>query len=182
MTTPCCAQVTLLDRKLGILHTTCILFVLAYVIGYRIVWCRDYNAVEKSYGVIDVRISGTTWSTSAEKGSRPQDAASLVRYNEGDALFLPMRWVTTHEQSIGNCTQPDEPCTIDADCKESPLAQGMCNSQRCTRHAWCNARASQSQPQTSQPRDPFAAGGAVAGEERLGTNFSRCAATRVRKK
>ncbi len=167
-------QVTLLDRKLGILHTTCTLLVLAYVIGVRVVLNKDYNMVERSYGVVGMRLAGTTWSTNSAKEMQPQDVASLVHFDqamEGNALFLPTRWVTTRDQQLGNCTNPDEPCSADADCKvELPLAEGLCNHQRCTRHAWCNPGAD---PKSMQPADPFASGGPVTGENVLASNFSR---------
>lgn len=167
-------QVTLLDRKLGILNWTCILLVLGYVVGVRIILYADYNMVERSYGVVGMRLAGTTWSTNAQSQTTPHDVASLVHFDhamEGNALFLPTRWVTVRDQQLGNCTNPDERCAADSDCAvDPPLAEGLCNHQRCTRHAWCNPGG---QPQSMQPSDPFASGGAVTGEEKLAGNFSR---------
>jgi hypothetical protein len=142
--------VILLDRKLGILYCLCICLVLVYVIGVRVVLERDYEGVEKSYGLAGVALDGTTYSTKAGV-TVPQDVASLVRVEEGGALFLPTRWITTRDQQLGNCTIPDEPCASDSDCEHAPpLALGLCDHQHCTRHTWCNAGGT-----TAQPADPF---------------------------
>ena len=116
----------LLDRKLGILYVACIMCVLAYVVGMRVVAEQDYKATEKAYGVAGVRLNGTTYSLKAG-AAVPYDVASLVQQEEGTALFLPTRWVTTRDQQLGNCTNPDEPCASDADCAhDPPLALGLC--------------------------------------------------------
>ena len=168
-------EVTLLDRKLGILYAVCTIMVLIYVVGVRVVVERGYYSTEKSYGIVEARLSGTTYSLRGVAGSKqrvpvPYDVASLVQYDERDALFLPTRWVTTRSQRLDHCSNPDEPCEADADCAhEPPLAIGVCNNKRCTRHMWCNAKPTptclaSTEPDCTagegQPSDPFGAGAA----------------------
>jgi hypothetical protein len=143
-------EVKLLDRKLGILYWICIMLVLGYVLGVRILIEGAYNAVEKSYGVVGVALNGTTHSL---KGgvSVPQDVPSLLHFEEGNAIFLPTRVITSRDQAHGNCTDPDETCVSDSDCvREPPLAIGLCDHQHCTRYSWCNAGSA-----SAQPIDPF---------------------------
>ena len=84
-------QVVLLDRKLGILYAACILLVLGYVIGIRVLIGQAYNAVEKSYGVVGVQLSGTTYSLRNGE-TIPQDVASLVQFEE---VLDPFSWTLT---------------------------------------------------------------------------------------
>ena len=128
----------LLDRKLGILYFAITSLVLGYVIGVRFVLDRGYNAVEHSYGVIGIQMTGRSY---AKTGAvvEPVDVASLVQVGpEGHSLFLPTRWVTWPDQARGNCTSPGEPCSGDSDCARSlPIAYGKCESQMCERYQWC---------------------------------------------
>ena len=153
-------QVKLLDRKLGILYFVCILLVLGYVVGMRVILERSYNSIEKSYGIIGARLNGTT-HMQLGGSSVPHDVASLTHVQEGDAIFLPTRIVTTHEQRLGNCTSPDEPCSVDSDCPvDPPLAAGLCTQGHCQVHQWCNAGGA-----TSQRADPFTGVSGSATEE-----------------
>lgn len=143
-------EVKLLDRKLGILYWICIMLVLGYVVGVRIVLEGAFNAEEKSYGVIGVGLNGTTHALKAG-AVIPQDVPSLLHFEEGNAVFLPTRTIVARDQRLGNCTDPDEPCVSDSDCvRDPPLAVGLCDHQRCTRYSWCNAGGI-----SAQPRDPF---------------------------
>jgi len=163
-------QVVLLDRKLGILYSVCILLVLGYVIGVRLIIDKEYNAVEKSYGVVGVQLNGTTYSI--QNGATiPQDVASLVQFEEGNAVFLPTRQLISRDQQLGNCTDPDEHCLSDSDCAHNPpLAVGLCDHQKCTHHSWCNAGG-----ESAQPSDPFASmsKSALQQNEMVLQNFSR---------
>ena len=149
------AQVVLLDRKLGILHTTCILLVLAYVIGYNVVHNEQYLLEERSFGNVGISLNGTTYSVrplpGAEGGEEtmPQDVASLVQVDDpagggapGNALFLPTRWITSYDQRIGVCGDPNAPCDHEDNAcpAEKPMLPGMCNGSPslCTRKQWCN--------------------------------------------
>ena len=157
--------VILLDRKLGILYATCIMLVLGYVVGVRVIMERGYNAHEKSYGIVGARLNGTTYMRrgGAAGEAVPYDVASLAPVVEGNAIFLPTRIIAAAEQRIGNCTNPDEPCRADSDCVDDPpLASGLCFNGHCQRHGWCNAGGT-----TSQPADPFAGAALNADEETL---------------
>jgi len=154
-------EVKLLDRKLGILYLTCILLVLSYVVGVRVILDKGYNAGEKAYGVVGARLNGSTYMRrgGATGDTIPYDVASLVQFQESEAVFLPTRLLTTAEQTIGNCTNPNEACNSDGDCDtDPPLAAGVCQGASsttpggCVELQWCNLGGT-----TSQPLDPFAA-------------------------
>lgn len=163
-------EVKLLDRKLGILYLTCILLVLGYVVGVRVILEQGYNAGEKSYGIVGARLNGSTYMRrGGTQGTPvPYDVASLVQFVEGDALFLPTRMLTTPQQSIGNCTVPDEPCNTDADCGAlPPLNSGVCTSGHCMKLTWCNSGGT-----ASQPADPFSGAAINAAAVEALTDFS----------
>ena len=156
-------QVKLLDRKLGILYSGCILLVLGYVIGVRVILERGYNAHEKSYGVVGAQLNGTTYMRTGNGSAIPHDVASLANVQGVNTIFLPTRIITSREQQLGNCTSPDETCQVDADCdNDPPLASGLCTGGHCQRHAWCNAGGA-----SSQAADPFTGRPRNADEETL---------------
>lgn len=155
-------EVTLLDRKLGILYVICSLLVFGYVIGVRVVLEQDYTESEFAYGISGVQLNGTSYVL--EKGAVvPKDAASLLMTGaEGDALFLPTRTIVQRGQKLSNCTAPDEPCSDDSDCQRAPpIAKGQCvvDEQQCLRYQWCNKDA---KGQTSYPFDDAATGADAA--------------------
>jgi len=161
--------VTLLDRKLGILYMSCILLVFGYVIGVRVILQNGYMGMEKSYGVIGAKVNGTTYfrKGATTVGSTtgavvPFDVAALVRFQEGDALFLPTRILTTAEQTLGNCTDPEEPCATADDCADDPpLAIGECVSGYCMKHMWCSAGG------TGAQADPFTTTSATVSADQI---------------
>jgi hypothetical protein len=153
-------EVKLLDRKLGILYLTCILLVLGYVVGVRVIVYQEYNAMEKAYGIAGVTLNGTTYTRIAGDGAvSPYDVASLAV--QGTAVFVPTRIVSTTEQYISNCTNPDSPCSEDSECEsDPPLLNGVCDpAGYCMGTAWCNSSG------TSLYANPFATSAAHAGEE-----------------
>ena len=172
---PFYSQVKLLDRKLGILYSLCILLVVGYVVGVRVILEKGYNAHEKSYGVVGARLNGTTFSirggSSVPPGSYvPYDVPSLIQIEEGNALFIPTRIIRTPEQRLGNCSNPDEPCTRDSDCPVSPpLSDGMCNAGFCTRLSWCNAGGT-----AGQPVDPFSGNAAISASQEIMCTRATC--------
>ncbi len=144
-------EVKLLDRKLGILYITCICLVLGYVVGVRLIIEKGYSATEKAYGVVGVRLNGTALFKDADGVPIPYDVASLSPTIEGDAVFIPTRIIRANEQTMGNCTDPDEPCTTDSDCVAAPpLEPGLCTNGHCQQQQWCNSGGT-----TGQPADPF---------------------------
>jgi len=75
--------------------------------------------------------------------------ASLVQVDDpagggapGNALFLPTRWITSYDQRIGVCGDPNAPCDHEDNAcpAEKPMLPGMCNGSPslCTRKQWCN--------------------------------------------
>jgi len=149
-------EVTLLDRKLGMLYFAITSIVMSYVIGVRLYYEKGYKAVEFSNGVVGIKLEGTGY-TKTKGLIEPADIASLVKDGpEGDALFLPTRWVTWTEQRRGNCTNADEPCSADSDCRrEPPLAPGKCEGQLCERYQWCSPGSNGQYTGATAPHDPF---------------------------
>lgn len=159
-------EVKLLDRKLGLLYGTIIVIVLLYVIGVRLVAEKGYMKEEHSYGTVGIQLNGTTY-TLANGIVKPYDVASLVLQEEGDALFLPTRSVTTRDQRLGNCTSPDEQCSVDSDCLHAPpLAPGKCEAGHCERYQWCNPGSTGTYV-TSAPANPFTGSAVTTGDEVL---------------
>jgi hypothetical protein len=156
-------EVTLLDRKLGMLYFAITSIVMSYVIGVRLYYEKGYKAVELSNGVVGIKLEGTGY-TKTKGLIEPADIASLVKVGpEGDALFLPTRWVTWTEQRRGNCTNADEPCSADSDCRrEPPLAPGKCEGQLCERYQWCSPGSNGQYTGATAPHDPFSAQHAAA--------------------
>ena len=99
-------EVKLLDRKLGILYISCVLLVIAYVVGVRIVLEKGYNGQEQAYGTIGARINGTTYFRRGGVGGEviPYDVAQLIQINEGagDGIYVPTRILTTKEQTLND--------------------------------------------------------------------------------
>lgn len=172
-------EVKLLDRKLGILYSVCILLVLGYVIGVRLLMEKGYNGTEKAYGIVGARLQDTRYNSSGMtafyRGANalqgqgtaiPYDMASLVQMDEGagDAIFLPTRILVTREQQLSNCTDPDDPCTSHSDCSDDPpLSAGQCAQGHCVKHAWCNA--SGTTYASSARKDPFSGAARSTNEE-----------------
>ena len=133
-----CKEVKLLDRRLGALHLIIFSVILAYVVGWRIIAERGYQAVELSRGSVSVQLRGITYSTTPH-GVRPEDGASMVRpQEESDAIFIPTRTITTRGQKLDNCTDPSKICAVDSDCgRRPPLAYGLCEQGYCVTLGWC---------------------------------------------
>lgn len=171
-------EVTLLDRKLGMLHVTISLLVFAYVIGYRVVLEEGYMAIEKPDGVVGLELNGTTYMLQAGIVV-PQDVPSLVMTQsgpEGSSLFLPTRMLVSHTQRRSNCTTPDEPCTEDSDCvRQAPIAIGFCPAGSCIRQQWCNP-GTDGLYATGQAADPFA-GAALSTRELVLQDVGRLSIT-----
>uniref|UniRef100_A0A7S2HAU4 Uncharacterized protein n=1 Tax=Haptolina brevifila TaxID=156173 RepID=A0A7S2HAU4_9EUKA len=173
-------EVTLLDRKLGLLYVTISLLVFAYVIGVRVVLEQGYAESEIAYGVSGVQLNGTTYTVNSQTGAIvPQDVASLIRSGvEGGAVFLPMRSVVSYGQKVSNCSTPDEPCSDDSDCpRKAPIARGQCLTDvgSCIRTQWCNPGADGSY-KDGQTSNPFA-GGAVTTNTDVLQDLSRLTIT-----
>ena len=135
-------EVKLLDRRLGILYVSIFSLVSVYVVGVRLVVERGYEAKELSMGIVGAQLQGRTFTLTGGVAS-PMDEASLTMPQpEGDALFIPTRVLTTPNQALDNCTDPDHSCSQDADCpRDPPLAYGLCERGKCARQQWCPAAA-----------------------------------------
>jgi len=143
-------EVKLLDRRLGMLHLVIFLVVLAYVIGVRLVLEKGYQSLELSSGMVAVTLDGMTYSSSNGLVF-PADQADLVQpLKEGAALFLATSKLTTPQQRLDNCTDPNYPCSADSDCKpDPPLSYGKCEGGFCERQTWCPAASVSHPPATA---------------------------------
>jgi len=147
-------EVKLLDRRLGMLHLLCLLIVLFYVVGVRLIIEKGYQTIELSHGTIAVTLSvdnsseAAGWPYYVTNGLvSPADESDLVQpLKEGAALFLATSKYTTPLQKLDNCTDPAFRCQVDGECAhEPPFSYGVCDesSGMCLRQSWC--------PQPSTP-------------------------------
>jgi len=138
--------VTILERRLGLMHLFFFVLIMGYMVGVRLILEKGYLAVELSHGFVSARLEGNTYSMSSSFGSThlpsfAVDGPELIGPQiESGALFVPTTVATTRGQKQDNCTDPAQPCNADADCMRlPPLAYGLCDEDhgRCVQLGWC---------------------------------------------
>ena len=130
--------VTILERRLGLMHLFFFVLIMGYMVGVRLILEKGYQAVELSQGFVSARLEGTTYSVGSGQYFAV-DAPGLTGPElESDALFVPTTVATTRGQRQDNCTDPAQPCSTDADCMRlPPLAYGLCEDGQCMQLGWC---------------------------------------------
>eukprot|EP00964_Phaeocystis_antarctica_P071197 scaffold43393_cov60-Phaeocystis_antarctica.AAC.4 len=130
--------VTILERRLGLMHLFFFVLIMGYMVGVRLILEKGYLAVELSHGFVSATLEGNTYSMGGGQ-SYAVDMPELIGPQlESNALFVPTTVATTRGQRQDNCTDPAQPCNADADCMRlPPLAYGLCEDGRCMQLGWC---------------------------------------------
>lgn len=70
-------MVQIRDWRVGLIHRTVQLFIVAYVIGYVILWSQTYLARESSYGTATTKVLGRSVGVNLEGQERVENLHSL---------------------------------------------------------------------------------------------------------
>ena len=130
--------VTILERRLGLMHLFFFVLIMGYMVGVRLVMEKGYQAVEISHGFVSATLEGNTYSKGNGQAYAVDMPELIGPQLESNALFVPTTVATTRRQVQDNCTDPEQPCNADADCmRQPPLAYGLCEDGRCVQLGWC---------------------------------------------
>ena len=130
--------VTILERRLGLMHLFFFVLIMGYMVGVRLVVEKGYQAVEISHGFVSATLEGNTYSKGNGQAYAVDMPELIGPQLESNALFVPTTVATTRRQVQDNCTDPEQPCNADADCmRQPPLAYGLCEDGRCVQLGWC---------------------------------------------
>jgi hypothetical protein len=130
--------VTILERRLGLMHLFFFVLIMGYMVGVRLILERGYLAVELSHGFVSATLEGNTYSMGGGQSYAVDSPELIGPQLESNALFVPTTVATTRGQRQDNCTDPAQPCNADADCMRlPPLAYGLCEDGRCMQLGWC---------------------------------------------
>ena len=130
--------VTILERRLGLMHLFFFVLIMGYMVGVRLFVEKGYLAVEISHGFVSATLEGNTYSKGSGQAYAVDMPELIGPQLESNALFVPTTVATTRRQVQDNCTDPEQPCNADADCmREPPLAYGLCEDGRCVQLGWC---------------------------------------------
>ena len=130
--------VTILERRLGLMHLFFFVLIMGYMVGVRLVMEKGYQAVEISHGFVSATLEGNTYSKGSGQAYAVDMPELIGPQLESNALFVPTTVATTRRQVQDNCTDPEQPCNADADCmRQPPLAYGLCEDGRCVQLGWC---------------------------------------------
>ena len=130
--------VTILERRLGLMHLFFFVLIMGYMVGVRLFVEKGYLAVEISHGFVSATLEGNTYSKGSGQAYAVDMPELIGPQLESNALFVPTTVATTRRQVQDNCTDPEQPCNADADCmRQPPLAYGLCEDGRCVQLGWC---------------------------------------------
>ena len=130
--------VTILERRLGLMHLFFFVLIMGYMVGVRLFVEKGYQAVEISHGFVSATLEGNTYSKGNGQAYAVDMPELIGPQLESNALFVPTTVATTRRQVQDNCTDPEQPCNADADCmRQPPLAYGLCEDGRCVQLGWC---------------------------------------------
>lgn len=130
-------QVSILDAHLGVTHLVICILILAYVIGYDLIYCEGYFVYESARGIVVTQNAGDSFTVSSGKIGQRYFAPDEIGYPglENGNRFVATK-VVVHKQTRGNCTDKSMPCFNDKDCYS--LAGGVCqDSGFCSEPSWC---------------------------------------------
>ncbi len=140
------------NAKLGLMHHTFQLVILAYVVGWVIVWKQAYQTEARLVGAFFTKVKGVAWAADA---TPPMvfDAIDLVQPSlENNAVFLGFSFSVTLGQRRGVCPgnyngtdgPSSELCAAGCDAGRptwNGVANGTCDTATgfCFVRAWCPA-------------------------------------------
>ncbi|XP_032239188.2 P2X purinoceptor 4 isoform X2 [Nematostella vectensis] len=115
------------NKKIGIINRVIQLVIIAYIIGFVIVYKKGYQEFESPYSSVTTKLKGVALTnlTGANLSYYGReflwDSADLVIPPEEEgAVFMMTNMIITPEQSQGKCPEdpsvPGARCTADADC------------------------------------------------------------------
>ncbi|OQV17891.1 P2X purinoceptor 4 [Hypsibius exemplaris] len=136
--------------RVGILYRLVQLTIIAYIVGYVIVWKKGYQLTENVESTVTSKVKGVVLTNVSLFGEdnpteRVWDTADyVVPPQENGAFFVTTNVIVTPNQQQGICPELLPSCSKDADCPRlSPSANGVrsgtCNTTTgsCNVYAWC---------------------------------------------
>ncbi|XP_035636142.1 P2X purinoceptor 5-like isoform X3 [Oncorhynchus keta] len=140
------------NRKLGISFRVFQICVLAYVIGWVLVFKKGYQSREETVqSSVITKLKGVVMTNNTETGLRLWGPEDYVIPPTGEQVFfIVTNYIETPHQSLGFCAEspkvPDGQCVNNADCAEGEavvagngVKTGLClnSTGTCEIHGWC---------------------------------------------
>jgi hypothetical protein len=132
------------SKRLAAIHYAVLLIILAYVVGWAIVYKKGYQSIGDLVGNNSLKVKGNAYHIDSTTGNLTIWDSQDVVYppKEPEALFVTTNFHETLEQSRQICTGSDEsekcPCTP-YDSTLNGINTGTCNQTAgyCQLYAWC---------------------------------------------
>jgi hypothetical protein len=131
-------QVQFLDYRLGVMFLTIQISMLAFVVGYVIIYKQGYLKFEESKGLTVLHVTGDAVATSSGAPGQRYFSNEELTYPglENGNVFISTR-LSVSRQMRGMCEDMQMPCVSDGDCTVG--GQGKCTELGfCREHSWCN--------------------------------------------
>lgn len=132
-------QVMFLDRKLGCTFNSTLVLIVLYIVGYMLIYNKQYLELEQAKGGIVTHVHGDVLSVSSGKPATRYFSADEITYPglENGNLFVTTRQ-TVRTQTRGVCADLEVPCTTNTDC--TPGLEGYCDTETgfCVEKGWCD--------------------------------------------
>ncbi|XP_029527006.2 P2X purinoceptor 5-like isoform X1 [Oncorhynchus nerka] len=140
------------NRKLGISFRVFQICVLAYVIGWVLVFKKGYQSREETVqSSVITKLKGVVMTNNTETGLRLWGPEDYVIPPTGEQVFfIVTNYIETPHQSLGFCAEspkvPDGQCVNNEDCAEGEavvagngVKTGLClnSTGTCEIHGWC---------------------------------------------
>ncbi|XP_078083809.1 P2X purinoceptor 4-like [Mustelus asterias] len=141
------------NRKVGAINRVVQLVILAYVIGWVLVWEKGYQEFDSTIGTVTTKVKGIAITNSTPLGEHIWDAADyVIPSQQENSFFVMTNVILTKNQVQGRC--PELPnkrtrCKSDNDCaagyynpRSSGVLTGKCvrydeKVKTCEIFAWC---------------------------------------------
>ncbi|XP_048411774.1 P2X purinoceptor 4a isoform X1 [Stegostoma tigrinum] len=141
------------NRKVGIVNRIVQLAILAYVIGWVLVWQKGYQEFDSTIGSVTTKVKGVAITNSSPHEEYIWDAADyVIPSQQENSFFVMTNVILTKNQMQGRCAElPNENtrCKSDNDCAagqynshSNGVLTGKCvqydvNVKTCEIFAWC---------------------------------------------
>ncbi|XP_078337103.1 P2X purinoceptor 4-like isoform X1 [Crassostrea virginica] len=141
------------SKKVGVINRFIQLCIIAYVIGFAIIYKKGYQDFDNVQSVVTTKVKGIAMvNTTVHPNIQPiWDVADyIVPPQENNAFFVITNLIVTPNQSLGKCPEDStvigSNCTADKDCVAGtslPVGNGIltgkCDTDvgRCEIYAWC---------------------------------------------
>ncbi|KAJ7997087.1 hypothetical protein DPEC_G00225280 [Dallia pectoralis] len=146
------------NRKLGISFRVFQICVLAYVIGWVLIYKKGYQSKEETVqSSVITKLKGVVMTNNTESGPHLWGAEDYVIPPTGEQVFfIVTNYIETPNQRLGFCAEsskvPDGQCVNDEDCTEGEsvvagngVKTGLClnSTGTCEIHGWCPVESGQ---------------------------------------